>query len=114
MIPDDGIAGYARIVNTPDEMVTWTRRHIKRGADWIKIHATGSIPNRGGEVDVWTEAEMRVVCDTAHALGVPVTAHCRSATSTIAAARAGVDGRKVKAAGSGAGRQAPLFTPRRS
>lgn len=91
MIPDDGLAGYARVVNTPDEMVTWTRRHIKRGADWIKIHTTGAIPNRSGEVDVWTEDEMRVVCDTAHALGVPVTAHCRSATSTIAAARAGVD-----------------------
>lgn len=91
MIPDEGIAGYARVVNTPEDMVTWTRRHIKRGADWIKIHATGLIPTRSGEVDVWTEHEMRVVCDTAHALGVPVTAHCRSATSTIAAARAGVD-----------------------
>lgn len=91
MIPDEGIAGYARVVNTRDDMVTWTRRHVKRGADWIKIHATGSIPNRAGEVDVWTEDEMRVVCDTAHGLDVPVTAHCRSATSVIAAARAGVD-----------------------
>jgi imidazolonepropionase-like amidohydrolase len=31
------------------------------------------------------------VCDTAHALGVPVTAHCRNASSTRDAARAGVD-----------------------
>ena len=91
MIPDEGRAGYAQVVNTRDDMVTWTRRHIKRGADWIKIHATGLIPNRSGEVDVWTEDEMRVVCETAHALGVPVAAHCRSASSTIAAARAGVD-----------------------
>jgi imidazolonepropionase-like amidohydrolase len=91
MIPDDGTAGYARVVNTRDEMVTWTRRHIKRGADWIKIHATGLVPGRGSELDVWTEEEMRVVCDTAHSLGVPVAAHCRSASSTAAAARAGVD-----------------------
>jgi imidazolonepropionase-like amidohydrolase len=31
------------------------------------------------------------VCDTAHALGVPVTAHCRNASSTRDAALAGVD-----------------------
>lgn len=91
LIPDSGTLGYAQIVNTKDEMTTWTRRHIKQGADWIKVHATGSIPTRAGELSVWTEDEMRVVCDTAHDLGVPVTAHCRSAESTLWAARAGVD-----------------------
>ena len=91
MIPDTGSAGYARVVNTPDEMVTWVRRHAKMGADWIKVHATGSIPTRRGEVDVWTPDELRLVCVTAHDLGVPVAAHCRTATSTKAAAEAGVD-----------------------
>lgn len=91
LIPDNGTLGYAQIVNTQDEMKTWTRRHIKQGADWIKVHATGSIPTRAGELSVWTEDEMRVVCNTAHDLGVPVTAHCRSAESTLWAARAGVD-----------------------
>ncbi|MGI9612229.1 MAG: amidohydrolase family protein [Acidimicrobiales bacterium] len=91
LIPDEGTVGYAQIVNTRDEMVTWTRRHIKQGADWIKIHATGSIPTRSGEVSVWNEQEMRVVCDTAHELGVPVTAHCRNAESVLWAANAGVD-----------------------
>lgn len=91
LIPDDGTVGYAQIVNTVEDMRVWTRRHVKRGADWIKIHATGSIPTRPGELPVWTEAEMRVVCETAHDLGVPVTAHCRSAESTLWAARAGVD-----------------------
>jgi imidazolonepropionase-like amidohydrolase len=74
-----------------EEMVTTTRRQIKYGADWIKIHATGSIPTHMGELQVWTLDEMKAVCDTAHALGVPVTAHCRNATSTRDAARAGVD-----------------------
>lgn len=91
LIPDEGQVGYASVVNTIDEMVTETRRQIKRGADWIKIHATGSIPTHQGELQVWTLDEMKAVCDTAHALGVPVTAHCRNATSTRDAALAGVD-----------------------
>ena len=91
LIPDEGTVGYAQIVNTTDEMVTWTRRHIKQGADWIKVHATGSIPNQAGELPVWSEQEMKVVCDTAHELGVPVTAHCRNPQSVVWAANAGVD-----------------------
>ena len=91
LIPDEGAVGYAAIVNTLEEMVTTTRRQIKYGADWIKIHATGSIPTHQGELQVWTLDEMKAVCDTAHALGVPVTAHCRSASSTRDAAIAGVD-----------------------
>jgi len=91
LIPDDGEVGYAAVVNTRDEMVTTTRRHVKRGADWIKIHATGSIPTHEGELQVWTLDEMKAVCDTAHELGVPVTAHCRNASSTRDAALAGVD-----------------------
>ena len=91
LIPDEGEVGYARVVNTPEEMVTWTRRHIKAGADWIKIHGTGRIPGKTGELPVWTEDELRVVCDTAHDLDTPVAAHCRDAESTLRAARAGVD-----------------------
>jgi imidazolonepropionase-like amidohydrolase len=91
LIPDEGTVGYAAVVNTVDEMVTATRRQIKNGADWIKIHATGSIPTRQGELQVWTLDELRAVCDTAHDLGVPVTAHCRNASSTRDAALAGVD-----------------------
>lgn len=91
LIPDEGHTGYAQVVNSTQEIVMWTRRHIKYGADWIKIHATGSIPTRKGELLVWTEDEMRACCDTAHDLGIPVTAHCRSDESTAAAVRAGVD-----------------------
>ena len=91
LIPDRGEVGYAQVVSTRDEMVVETRRQIKEGADWIKIHATGSIPTRTGELQVWTLEEMKAVCDTAHALGVAVTAHCRNASSTRDAALAGVD-----------------------
>jgi len=91
LIPDEGAVGYAAVVNTIDEMVTETRRQIKHGADWIKIHATGSIPTHQGELQVWSLDELKAVCDTSHALGVPVTAHCRNASSTRDAALAGVD-----------------------
>jgi len=91
LIPDEGAVGYAKVVNTTDDMVTVVRQQIKHGADWIKIHATGSIPRHAGELQVWSLDELRAVCDTSHALGVPVTAHCRNASSTRDAALAGVD-----------------------
>jgi imidazolonepropionase-like amidohydrolase len=91
MIPDEGTAGYAEVTRNRDEMVAATRRQIKEGADLIKIHVTGSVPTRRGELQVWTPDELRTVVDTAHDLQTPVVAHCRNATSTRDAARAGVD-----------------------
>jgi imidazolonepropionase-like amidohydrolase len=93
LIPDEGRRGYANVVRTRDEMVVETRRQIKSGVDWIKIHVTGLIPRQkqAGEIQVWTLDELRTVCDTAHALGIPVVAHCRNSSSTADAARAGVD-----------------------
>jgi imidazolonepropionase-like amidohydrolase len=91
MIPDEGTAGYAEVVRNRDEMILATRRQIKEGADVIKIHVTGNIPTKPGELQVWTLEELRTVCDTAHALGAPVIAHCRGAGSTRDAALAGVD-----------------------
>ncbi|MST34603.1 amidohydrolase family protein [Acidimicrobiaceae bacterium USS-CC1] len=91
MIPESGTAGYAEVVRDRDEMITATRRQIKQGADVIKIHVTGSVPTKRGELQVWTLDELRTVCDTAHDLGVRVVAHCRGAGATRDAARAGVD-----------------------
>ena len=91
LVPESGTAGYAEIVRTKDEMVQVVRRQIKFGADWIKIHVTGRLPGRPGELQVWSLDELKLVCDTAHDLGVPVTAHCRTARSTRDSARAGVD-----------------------
>ena len=91
LIPDEGTVGYAQVVNSVDEVIIWTRRHIKYGADWIKIHATGSIPGRPGEVLVWSREELKAACDAAHDLGVPVMAHCRNPESTRISAEVGVD-----------------------
>lgn len=91
LVPDEGQVGYAQVVNSIDEVIMWTRRHIKQGADWIKIHATGLIPGRQGELLVWSFDELKASCDAAHELGIPVMAHCRTAHSTTVAAKAGVD-----------------------
>ena len=91
LIPDSGHLGYAHVMGSRDEIVRTTRQQIKYGADWIKIHVTGSLPNSNGELTVWSLDELRAVTDTAHALGTPAIAHCRSAESTRLAALAGVD-----------------------
>jgi len=91
LIPDEGTAGYAEIVRSKDEMIRVVRRQVKDGADIIKIHVTGSIPTRRGEIQVWTREELKVVCDTAHDLGVRVTAHCRGDRATLDCVLAGVD-----------------------
>lgn len=93
LIPDEGIRGYAVITRTRDEIVTEVRRQIKSGVDWIKVHVTGLVPRQRarGELTVWTYDELRAVCDTAHALGIPVVGHCRNATSARDAAKAGFD-----------------------
>ena len=91
LIPDSGTAAYAHVVGDRAEMVRTTRQQIKHGADWVKIHVTGSLPNRSGELTMWTLDELRAVVDTAHDLDTPCIAHCRNATSTRLAAEAGVD-----------------------
>jgi imidazolonepropionase-like amidohydrolase len=91
LFPDKGRLGYAAIVGSKDELVAEIRRQVKVGVDWIKIHSTGLVPRQQGEILVWKDDELRLACDTAHELGVPVVAHARSAASTAACARNGVD-----------------------
>lgn len=93
LIPDEGYIGYSRVTRTRDEIVTEVRRQIKTGVDWIKVHVTGLIPRQrdAGEIQVWTLDEMKAAVDAAHALGIPVVGHCRNASSTRDAARAGFD-----------------------
>lgn len=91
LIPDHGTVGYAQVVRNRDEIVRTTRQQVKYGADWIKVHLTGSLPNRSGELTVWSRDELLAVTDTAHALDTHVVAHCRNADSTRLAAECGVD-----------------------
>lgn len=93
LIPDRGVMGYGKVVAGNDEIVAEVRRQIKNGADWIKVHVTGLVPRHplGGEVQSWTAAELKLVCDTAHDLGIPVLGHCRGAQAIIDCVNAGMD-----------------------
>lgn len=93
LIADEGATGYYMPVNSKDEIVQEVRRQIKYGADWIKVHVTGIIPRQAhrGELCVWSDDELKLICDTAHDLHTPVMGHCRGADATRKAAEAGFD-----------------------
>jgi imidazolonepropionase-like amidohydrolase len=93
LIPDTGVMAYGKVVGGRDEIVAEVRRQIKNGADWIKVHVTGLVPRHPlrGEVKSWTLDELKLVCDTAHELGIPVQGHCRGANSIIDCVAAGMD-----------------------
>jgi len=93
LLPDEGRRGYGKIVASRDEIVAEVRRQVKNGVDWIKVHVTGLAPRMRcqGELQVWSYDELRLVAETAHELGTPVTGHCRGASSIRDAARAGFD-----------------------
>jgi imidazolonepropionase-like amidohydrolase len=93
LIPSEGRIGYAKVVRNTDEIIAEVRRQAKTGVDWIKVHVTGLIPRQTerGEIQAWSYNELKVVCDTAHELGIPVVGHCRNANSLIDSVRAGFD-----------------------
>jgi imidazolonepropionase-like amidohydrolase len=81
------------IVDTPDEARIRVREHKRRGADLIKIMPSGGIASTGDDPrqQLMTNEEMRIVVDTAHALGMKVAAHIYPAGAIENAVRAGVD-----------------------
>jgi len=69
------------------------RRQVKRGADVIKVTATGGVLSETatGTGQQFTDEELQVIADTAHALGRKVTAHAHDKAGIEAALRAGFD-----------------------
>jgi len=76
-----------------DECRRIVRQQVQRGADLIKIVATGAVlsDTAEGVGQQFTDEEMRAIVETAHALGRRVTAHAHGAGGINAALRAGVD-----------------------
>lgn len=69
------------------------RRQVKRGADVIKVMATGGVLSETatGTGQQLTDAELEAIAETAHALGRKVTAHAHEKAGIEAALRAGFD-----------------------
>ncbi len=70
------------------------RAQYKLGADVIKVHATGGGADPNGKQHSAPEMfddELKAIADTAHALGMKVTAHAHGTAGIKAALRAGID-----------------------
>jgi imidazolonepropionase-like amidohydrolase len=89
-----GVPGPAEgVANGPAEARQAVREQYKRGADLIKIAATGGVLSvaKDGSAPQMTEEEIRAVVETAHDLGLRVACHAHGAEGMKRAVRAGVN-----------------------
>jgi imidazolonepropionase-like amidohydrolase len=77
----------------PWEMRRAVRRQLRRGADYIKVMATGarSVEREDPEPAQMTAEELQAAVDEAHRMGVRVAAHAEGLAGTRLAIEAGVD-----------------------
>ncbi len=91
--PDVGVPADFRlgVARGPDEAKQRARFLLQRGADFIKIIASGAVLALGGEPgqQEMTEDEMRAICAEAAERGTYCIAHAHGAASIKAAIRAG-------------------------
>ncbi len=78
----------------PWELRAAVREHAERGADIVKVMASGGMMTAGTDVLTcqYSLDLLRIVVDEAHACGLPVTAHAHGLPAVIQAADAGADG----------------------
>ena len=92
----DDVAAMMRskgVCDGPDSCRAAVREQVRRGADHIKLTATGGVLSNTatGTEQQFTDAELDAIMDTAHAMGRKVTAHAHGKGGIEAALRAGVD-----------------------
>jgi imidazolonepropionase-like amidohydrolase len=77
----------------PWEMRRAVRRQLRRGADYVKVMATGarSVERENPEAAQLTAEEIGAVVDEAHRMGVRVAAHAEGLEGARLAVEAGVD-----------------------
>lgn len=81
-------------VSGTDEIIGAVSDRVKRGVDIIKVMASGGVNTPGTDVmrTQFTNAELQLIVDRAHAAGVPVTAHAHGTPAVEQAVAVGVDG----------------------
>ncbi|MEP7246333.1 MAG: amidohydrolase family protein, partial [Gammaproteobacteria bacterium] len=87
----EAVVGPDGTCNGPDDCQRAVREQIARGADVINFYNSGSIGDLHLVEQAMTDAEMRAVISTAHALGRKVVADGHTALGINAALRAGAD-----------------------
>ena len=80
------------VVDSPDEAREAVRYHYKRGADVIKLTATGGVLSlaKNGRNPQFTEAELQALIETATEYGMGVAAHAHGAEGMRRAVVAGI------------------------
>lgn len=91
LFPVPGVA--EGVADGPDACRRAVRHQVKRGADLIKITATGGVLSvtDAGTGKQFFDDELEAIVETAHLLGRKVAAHAHGADGLNAALRAGVD-----------------------
>ena len=99
----DGTQGYrddvAKLLHShgvcdgPDDCRRAVREQVRRGADHIKLTATGGVLSNtaAGLEQQFSDAELKAIVDAAHMMGRKVTAHAHGVSGVNGALRAGVD-----------------------
>jgi imidazolonepropionase-like amidohydrolase len=81
------------VCDGPDDCQKVVRLAVRRGADVIKVMATGGTLDESdaGTGQQFSDAELKSIADTAHALGRKVTAHAHAKAGIDACVRANFD-----------------------
>jgi imidazolonepropionase-like amidohydrolase len=85
-LPQGGIP-----VSGTAQMIDAVRDQAGHGADWIKLYADYHCGKSHGAVPTFSADELKAGVDTAHSLGLPVSAHATTAEGMRRAILAGVD-----------------------
>lgn len=84
------VAQFTDTSRTPEQIREWVRATAARGADVIKIFASKSIREGGGQT--LSDAQILAACDEAHRLGLRSWVHAHAASAVRAAVTAGCTG----------------------
>ncbi|MFI5844503.1 amidohydrolase family protein [Catenuloplanes sp. NPDC051500] len=81
------------VADGPDELRAAVRERYERGCSAVKIMVSGGhiTPGSSPFVRQYSRADIRIVVDEAHRLGLPVAAHAHSSPAIADAVHAGVD-----------------------
>jgi imidazolonepropionase-like amidohydrolase len=86
------VPGTDVLADSEDEVRRQARTHLKQGADFLKILATGAVLSQGAPpgAQLYSEDELRAAVEVARSFGTFVGSHAHGGEGILASLRAGV------------------------